>query len=289
MEPKDILKKLDRIDDLPTLPTVAIKINRMLNDSNTSIREVSGTIEKDLSVVTKLLRLVNSAFFGVRSKVADVPHAVTLLGFNAVRNAVLSVSVFKAFSGKNTADGFNPASFWAHSLAVAVTSKHIGESTRLVVADECFLGGLVHDIGKVILAQHFQDLFELVWAVKNKGSLTFLEAENRELPIGHARLGAALAKKWQLPNSVTDTIRRHHKVNDHCADKNLVMIVHTADIIVNRFYRNELLDGSQSNMNICPDAQQALRSQIKAMREWFPDVKSEIDSACQFFMEEDKI
>lgn len=286
MEKEAILKKLNRIEEIATLPAVAVKINRMLHDYDTSIRQVSEAIEKDPPVVTRILRLVNSAFFGLRSKVANIPHAVTLLGFNTVRNAVISVSLLKAFAGKKTGTDFNPTDFWIHSLAVAVTCKQLGEETRLVSPDDCFLGGLVHDIGKVILAQYFQDLFKRVLTTSATRHITFYQAEKDELPVDHARIGSVLAKKWQLPIGLVDAIGLHHCVTDKCADRHLVLMVHLANIIVNQFFH--MTPQGDGGSVIYPDARRMFRSQIETVSDWFPVVKTEIDEACRFFLEEEQ-
>ena len=114
MDSKTILKKLDRIDDLPTLPAIALEVNKMLQDYDTSIRTLSEKIEKDQAMVVKILKLVNSAFFGLRSKVSNIPNAVVLLGFNTVRNAVVTVSIMDAFKTKEVSNGFAMADFWKH-------------------------------------------------------------------------------------------------------------------------------------------------------------------------------
>ena len=97
MEASQIIKKLDQIENLPTLPTIAMEVNKLVQNQDTSIKELSSVIEKDQAIVSKILKLVNSAFFGMSSKVSNIPHAVMLLGFNAIRNAVVSVSVINAF------------------------------------------------------------------------------------------------------------------------------------------------------------------------------------------------
>jgi HD-like signal output (HDOD) protein len=112
METKTFLSKLDRIQEIPTLPVVALKVNKLLQDYDTSIKVLSKTIEKDQAMVTKILRLVNSAFYGFRSRIGNIPHAVTILGFNTVRNAVVSISAVEAFSGKGASRYFDIVDFW---------------------------------------------------------------------------------------------------------------------------------------------------------------------------------
>ena len=282
MDSKTILKKLDNIDDLPTLPSIALEVNRMLRDYDTSISKLAQTIEKDQAMVPRILRLVNSAFFGFRSKISSISHAVVLLGFNTVRNAVVSISIIDAFSGdKKSLKGFDITKFWNHSVAVAVISRYLAEKTRLQPLDDFFTGGLLHDIGKIVLFQHFQDLFKKVWLSARENDLSFYDAEKKEIPITHSRIGSYLAKKWQLPESLVDVIKYHHALSKNANDFNLLMTVHVADIIANGFMSDP--EGKLDFSLIHPDAASAMKPQLETVSDWFPELSTQIESACQFF------
>jgi putative nucleotidyltransferase with HDIG domain len=283
MDSQTFLKKLDRIPNIPTLPAVALKVNRMLQDYDISIKNLSKAIEKDQAMVSKILRLVNSAFYGFRSRINTIPHTVTILGFNTVRNAVVSVSIIDAFSGKDSAKGFDITDFWKHSVAVAVTSRHLGEKTRLFAPDECFVAGILHDMGKVVLAQFFKDLFGQVCVATREQGLSFYEAEKKLLPVNHAQIGGHLAKKWQLPASLFEAISYHHAVRKSATHFNLLMVVHVANIIVNN-YKNDS-ESEPDFSGIYPEAAKVMASQLKTVSEWFPNVATEIESACEFFLE----
>ena len=283
MEAHDILTRLDRIGDLPTLSPVAARVNRMLQDPDTSIRKLSETIEKDQPITARMLKLVNSAFFGMPSRVGNIPHALVLLGFNTVRNAVLSISIINAFSPKKILDGFDMKEFWRHSIAVAVTSKHLAEKTRLHPPDDSFTGGLLHYIGKFVLSQYFPDLFGKVWTSSKENHLSFIEAEKREMPLTHAQIGAHLASKWRLPAGLTDSIRYHHAVKKSVEQPGLMMIINAADGIVNEFIHGS--NGSRLAA-IHPDARVAMGQALEKVSDWFPGVLEEIESACIFFLKE---
>lgn len=285
MDSKTMMKKLERIEDLPTLPTILFEVNRLLEDINTSAKVLSDTIEKDQSMVVKILKLVNSAFYGFRSKVSDISNAVVLLGFNTVRNAVISVSIIKAFSGKNALKGFDITEFWKHSIAVAVTSKRLAERYRVEAPDNCFVAGLLHDIGKLILSQYFQDLFTKVWITAQKENLTFYEAEKKELSVKHPLIGSFLAKRWQFPDDLVDTIKCHHAVRKNVSNYELLLIVYVADIIVNHctMEPEKPIDISA----VHPDAVEMLGSHMENTDEWYEKLKAEIESACDFFLKEE--
>ena len=284
MSSKTILNKLDRIDELPTLPAIALEVNKMLQNYDTSIKMLSEKIEKDQAMAVKILKLVNSAFFGLRSRVSNIPNAVVLLGFNMVRNAVVSVSIIDSFNTKGVSHDFDIADFWKHSVAVAVTSKRLAEKTRLHQPDDCFIGGLLHDMGKVVLAQHFQDSFKKILKSMENENLSFYEAEKSEISIGHAHIGGHLAKKWQLPAGLIDAIRYHHTVSKAAMDQNLLLLVHVADIIVNSYEANFQCPPALFEMN--PHAVELMRDQIDTLANWFPELTEEIESACKFFLKE---
>jgi len=282
MDTKTFFKKLDRIEDLPTLPAIAMEVNRMLEDVDTSIKKLSQIIENDQAIVPKILKLVNSSFFGVRSKITNTSHAIVILGFNTVRNAIVSVSIIDAFAKKDALNGFDIAEFWKHSVAVAVTSRHLAAKNRFYCPEDAFTGGLLHDIGKLVLSQYFPELFEEVWTATQKDGLSWYEIEKKVLAVTHPQIGAYLAKKWQLPDGLVDAVKYHHTINTKAGDPNLLMIAYAANIIVNRFdvQTPESFDVSQ----IHPEAHKLMGPQLDTVTEWFPDVWEEIQTACRFFL-----
>jgi len=284
LDAQTFLKKLDTIPDIPTLPTIVIKVNKMLQDHDTSIKNLSKVIEKDQGMVAKILRLVNSTFYGFRSRITNIPHAVIILGFNTIRNAVVSVSIIKAFSGKETFEGFTITEFWKHSIGVAVTSRYLAEQTRLDSPDDCFVSGLLHDIGKVVLSQYFTEFFGGVWKSVKEDGLSFYEAEQNMTPVNHAQIGGHLAKKWQFPTSLIDTITHHHGIRKSVSNLNQLIIVHTANNIVNSYKVDSGITPVFSAID--PEAKRIMFHQLESISDWFPSIASEIESACEFFLEE---
>ncbi len=285
MNAKTIFAKIDKMRDLPTLPVIALEVNKLMEDIDVSVSKVSSLIERDPPIAMKILKLVNSAFYGYRSSVSSLSRAIMLLGFNTVRNAILSISVIKAFAGAGELDGFNPKSFWKHSIAVAVTAKHLAGLTRLESPDNGFVGGLVHDIGKVILTQRFKDLFEKVWTVSRTENLSFNAAEKKVMSVDHAMIGSHLAKKWALPQELVDLIRCHHVVRETVANYHLLAIVHVANRVVNVYEEGKTTAGiSIDGLN--PGVAKILKPQLLKAAEWYPLLLPEIEAACSFFLEE---
>jgi len=248
-----------------------------------SVKQLKQTIEKDQAIVPKILKLVNSSFFGLQSKIGNINHAIVLLGFNPIRNAIVSISIIEAFANKNTLKNFDVAEFWTHSVAVAVLSKYLALQIDYRSPEDAFTAGLVHDVGKLVMLQFFQNLFETVWTSARKNDLSFYNAEKKELPITHAQIGAYLAGKWKLPAALTDAIRYHHSVRPGVHDFDLLLIVHAANTIANCF-----MDQSKNKLDLCeihPAAVTAMNDTLKSASEWFPGQLVEIQTACQFFIE----
>jgi len=285
VDAETFFQKLDTTPDLPTLPNIVLKVNNLLQDPDTSIKELGKTVETDQAMVTKILRLVNSTFYGFRSKIRNIPHAIIILGFNNVRNALVSVSIIKTFSKENTFEGFEIGDFWRHSVTVAVISKYLSEQTGLDSPDDCFVAGLLHDVGKLVLSLYFTDLFGQVWKSVKEDRLSFYDAEKKLLPVSHAQIGAHLAKKWQFPVSLIDSISNHHSIKKSVSNLNQLIIVHTADTISNNHIGDSEITPAFSAID--PEAKRIMSAQLESVSEWFPVVATEIESACEFFLKEE--
>jgi putative nucleotidyltransferase with HDIG domain len=283
MDEQQILKKLDRIKDIPTLPTIVFELNKHLRDPNTSIKTVCDTIEKDQAIALKILKLVNSAFYGFKSKISDLRNAVVLLGYNAVRNAIVSLSVINSFPKRVSLMDFDISLFWKHSLAVAVTSKNIAMLSKKESPDNCFVGGLLHDTGKVILAQYFPDFFETVWSTLQDEHLTFYEAEQKKLPIDHTKIGGHLARKWQLPQGLVDAIRWHHEFQPESKSANFVRNIYLANFIVNAYDLDPELRLDLSKMH--PDVVKFMMNMMEDVGDWYTGLTTEIEASYEFFLE----
>jgi putative nucleotidyltransferase with HDIG domain len=285
MDEQQFLAKLDRIKDIPTLPTIVFELNKLLRDPDTSIKTVCDTIEKDQAITLKILKLVNSAFYGFKSKISDLRNAVALLGYNAVRNAIVSLSVINSFPKHVALMDFDITLFWKHSLAVAVTSKNIAQLSKKESPDNCFVGGLLHDTGKVILAQYFPELFEAVWTTLQKEEVSFYESERKTLPIDHTKIGAHLAGKWQLPEGLVDAIRWHHEFQPELKSANFVRNIYLANFIVNAYDLDPELRLDLSEMH--PDVVKFMMNMMEDIGDWYTGLTDEIEAAYALFLETD--
>ena len=283
MDATNFLLRVGRIKEIPTLPLIVLELNKQLKDPETSIAKVAQTIEKDQALSSNILKLVNSAFYGFNTEISDIRNAVVLLGYNAVRNAIVSISVIKSFSGNSSLKGFDVTEFWKHALAVAVTSKNISTMTKINSPDNCFVGGLLHDIGKVILAQYFQEMFAEVWNMAQRENISFWAAEQKIVPADHAKIGAFLAARWKLPKGLVHAIRRHHAYQANVENEEFIRIIYLANVIVNGYSEDEECEFNTSMMP--PQVVRFMMHTMQNVSNWYAEISAEIEAAHSFFLE----
>jgi putative nucleotidyltransferase with HDIG domain len=280
MNRQQMIKKVESLSTLPTLPVVAMELNRMLQDVDTPIEQLVALLERDQSMVLKILRLVNSSFFGLKNRVTNLRHAVTLLGYTTLQNAVVTVSVIDALKLKKDIGQFDISTFWLHSIAVAVMGRHLATRTKLVPAEEAFTAGLLHDIGKVVLVNAFPDVFVRIIETKNAEQVTFYKTEQTLGSWPHTRIGSHLAKRWMLPDVLIETIRDHHQRTGSATDSPMADLIGVADCLVNIMEGNPgyRLEGG----NLPPAIKDRMVVVLKDSASWFPAVKTEMVNAGNF-------
>jgi putative nucleotidyltransferase with HDIG domain len=201
---------INGIQELPTLPLVAQKLRDVMEDPLSGAEDAARVIEGDQSLAAKVLSLVNSAYYGLPREITRISQAVPLLGFRATSQLALSISVINLFN-ENEGGRFDREGLWRHSIGCAVCSQMIGKKAGYPRAEDCFSGGLLHDIGKLVLDQFLHDELIAILEQTENGETSFLEAERSCLAIDHAIIGEWLARKWKLPLPVVVSIRHHHQ------------------------------------------------------------------------------
>ncbi len=221
-----------KLADLPPLPAVVARIMQTINDPGTSAEEINNLITMDQGLSSKVLRIVNSSYYGFPKRISTITHAVVILGFNTVRNLVLGVSAFGLLGQKSMPYGLNRATFWEHSIAVAVAGQVIARkrlAKNRTAADEAFIGGLLHDVGALFLDSYFPVQYAVGMAFSSREKKTAQEAECLVLGIDHVTVGRRIAEHWNFPPHLAAMIGGHHdpaRSKDHF---DLVATVHTAD------------------------------------------------------------
>lgn len=200
---------LEKLNDIPTLPVVATRVTELINDPNSSSADIADVLKKDQVLTAKVLKLINSPYYGIPGEVTDVKRALAYLGFNTLAQLVLSISVISAFKENNTTK-FSLQGFWKHALGTAVGSEVIAKKTGYPKPEECFTCGLLHDIGKIVLLKIAPEEFLKVVSLAEREKISFAEAERKlEVPT-HGYLGEYIADKWRLPMVIRMGIRYHH-------------------------------------------------------------------------------
>lgn len=283
MAAKKFWRRLDSIRELPTLSMVVQQLDRMLRDINVSAQDVTKVIEHDQSIVMKMLKLANSAFFGFSTKISSEQHALMLLGFNAVYNVIISIEVIDALKLKEKIQGLDIKEFWKHTIAVATIGSYLDQQTGGHCQEDVFTCGIIHDIGKIVMAHHFADLFQATWDTMLREGLTFWEAERRHFPVNHAVIGEHLSQRWHLPPLMQRVIGQHYTNSSSDAVDRLIYIVHAADALHHVFLEK---NAPTADWPICMGARQLLRPQINTADQWISGLKKEIKEACQILMED---
>jgi len=227
-----IRKTIENISSLPTLPTVLDRITRLLHNPQTSAEQIGKAITADQALASKVLRLVNSAFYGFPGKIATITHAVVILGFSTIKNIVLTTSIFDAFkSKKNRFSGFDLEQFWYHSIACGAAAQTIAKQIGFEERETCFIAGLIHDIGKVILCQYMPDHFEKIITEVRAKDILFYESERQLFDITHQEVGGILAERWNLPIDLQYAVQRHHTPSTASDHFMVSAVTHCADVL----------------------------------------------------------
>ena len=198
------------IDTLPALPFVVQKIIALIHRDDTSAKDIAEVISLDTALAARVLRLVNSALYSIANAVTTIEHAVALLGFSEVRNLALGLKVVEALPQKNTT-GLDRNAFWEHSLACGLCARHMAEVKPYGISpDEAFLGGLFHDVGKLVLDDYLGDKWSETQQLARSEGISPLTAEEKIFGVAHTIVGEWLAKRWKLPHLYQLAISYHH-------------------------------------------------------------------------------
>jgi len=233
MPRQEVFTRIRRSGHLPILPEILLRLLEACDDEATPLTEVASLIDKDPSLSFKVLQLVNSAYFGLRTTYSGIDQAVVYLGASSVKNMAVTAAVHQVFDQKRLAGlkHFNLHAFWYHSLKCAILSRRLAELSSLASPDDAYLGGLLHDLGKLVLASSFAEQYESI-LVQSEDNGSGPETEKETIGADHCEVGAWLIRHWKLSSLLADAIGYHHEpLEKICQALPLVKIVYLANLL----------------------------------------------------------
>src|SRR3954452_12884537 len=235
--PKDpqaiVSESIKKVTTIATLPEVTAQIIKTVEDPKSTATQLHKIVAHDPALVSRILKVVNSAFYGLPGQIASIERAIVLLGLNAVKNIAVAASLGQLFRGVKLCEGFTAKDLWRHCVAVGVGARELARQQSLPIADEAFLAGMIHDVGMLVSLQSNPEQLKLVCqrAQQEGGTKDFCTIE-REVSggIDHQMLGAALAEQWKFPRPCVLVAGWHHRPSQLTdANRKLVHLVHIAD------------------------------------------------------------
>ena len=223
-------KILAGIKELPPMPQVVVKTQKLISDPDTDAKRIAEVIETDQAIAAKVLRVANSAYYGMRGKISSIKHAAVVLGYKTLGEITMSVGAENILGGKLPGYGYDSQDLWKHSLAVAFGSRILANTQKATLANEAYTAGLIHDVGKIIMDSYVLDKKEEIESFMVKEEKAFLEAENQFFGFNHAEIGFEICQKWNFPETIITAIKNHHQPSN-AKGIGLCHILHMADYI----------------------------------------------------------
>ncbi|MCB9918800.1 MAG: HDOD domain-containing protein [Planctomycetes bacterium] len=230
-----ILDLINRTCELPTLPDVLVKLQAVMDDPDSSAEDVAQVIALDPSISTNILRIVNSAYYGLQVRVSSVNLAVSIMGFNMTKKVALKAAIFSAFGDKDRSskiERFDPSAFWRHSIFTASLARAIGAESSIfqgVHPEDLYICGLLHDIGTIILCDSAPEAYSEILKRSAQEGVPVADLELEQLGYTHGDVGSVLAIKWFLPEDLTIAIRYHETPDNDPFHRALSSLVCLAD------------------------------------------------------------
>ncbi|MGO8695291.1 MAG: HDOD domain-containing protein [Rectinemataceae bacterium] len=225
------------IGGMPSLPTTVAKVLEVCNNPKTSPIDLDRVIQLDPVLMGRVLKLINSAYYGLGTQVTSLVRAIIMLGVNTVKNLALSTAVLDRISSRKDFRALNMEGFWRHSLCVGVTAKLLARRRGIdaKAVEEYFAAGLLHDIGKIPLNNALADEYVRTMSLADREGLALYSAERRTLGIDHCEAGKIVAESWRLTGAIADTIAWHHDLDDYSGENgDILRTVAVANFFANR-------------------------------------------------------
>lgn len=231
----------EKIKNIPSLPEIITKSIEIMQDKNASVADLSKIISNDIGLTARVLKLVNSSYYGFPKQISTIHQAIIILGFTTVKGVILSASIFKMFTPKGN-QTFDYKNFWKHSLLTATAARMISKKTTLNTQEDIFSAAFLHDIGKIIFAQYDWENYSNVCKYEYETDNELLQKEEQECGLNHCEIANMVAYSWNLPEIFCDIITYHHNPNASEKYKKECFVVYVANVIVSAIMSNKNLN-----------------------------------------------
>ena len=223
-------KIMAKVDAFPSIPGSTVNLLKMLEDSETPVQAIEDALRLDPGMTANVLKLTNSAYFGLPSQVGSVKRAVMLLGMKKIKQLVMASCVGAVMNGPIPGYDLPAGELWRHSIAVSVAAEGLSRELKLNDSEDIFTAALVHDVGKLILGQFIQEDLAAVQSAAGN-DMSFEVAEREVLGTDHAEIGAHILSQWSLPDDLVHAVRWHHNPEGADAPNRTTDIVHVANVL----------------------------------------------------------
>lgn len=269
MTPLTVGAVISDFGNLPAAPEVVMKLVEYLKQDEVDAAVLARMIARDQVLAAKSLRLANSSIHGLRRRVATISEAITVLGQQSIETMVTAMAVTGRFQSLQVA-GYDQHKFWLHNVGAALCARALAKRTG-VNPESAFTAGLIHDIGKLVLAVRFPQHFSAVIDYQRQQDCRMLEAERQVLGFDHARIGGALADEWKFAPEIGRAVTGHHVPEEHPASA-LTSVIHLADVMAH------VLDFSRDENDLAPRISELAWDRFSLDWQEFKDLMAEVDA-----------
>jgi putative nucleotidyltransferase with HDIG domain len=230
IEKVSLLERVEATHDLLTIPDTLAEVLDAVSQDECAPDQLAAIIRKDPSLTAKVLRMANSSFYMRGTRIRTVQHGIRVLGANAIKCIALSVSIFQPPNKDSNLDPEVIRSFFFHCVGVGLLAKKIAQHTKLAIAEEAFVAGLLHDLGELLILNACPDIYQQIRKESDLGE-DIVEVERRYFDVDHAELGSVMANRWRLPEELQAVIRSHHHMEVGPNTDRMLAIVRLSDIM----------------------------------------------------------
>lgn len=219
-----------QLKSFPSMPGAAVKLLILMDDPDVSVAQIEAILGQDPGLMANILRLANSAYFGMPSKIGSIKQAVLLLGLKRLVQIVIASCVSAIMDKPVTGYDLPPGEFWLHSVGVTVAAEGLMKELNIKTSEEIFTAALLHDVGKLVVGEYLDNNISQIEDSTSQG-ISFEKAENLVLGTNHADIGAQILKQWSLPPVIVNAVRWHHSPESAESADKMLDIIHVANVL----------------------------------------------------------